>query len=115
MRSFWQNRRKSRLSRKGAGVTLEGPPPPAGLLRVGDRPCQPKHLILPVGLPSRPNLSAAIISPMAAVSAITGLSETFATQLDDRCLFGCAGLARGRALLANGPMRLPANTATFST
>ena len=36
MRSFWQNRRKSRRSSKGAGVTLEGAPPPAGLLRVGD-------------------------------------------------------------------------------
>jgi len=38
MRSFWQNRRKSRLSRKGASVTLEGPPPPAGLLGVGGLP-----------------------------------------------------------------------------
>ena len=37
MRSFRQNSRWSRLSDVRSTVTLEGPPPPAGLFLIGDR------------------------------------------------------------------------------
>ena len=91
---------QSRLSRKAASVTLEGPPATAGLLCIGDLPCQPKHLISRAGLPNRLKSSVVTTSPMVDASAVTGSLAMSAILRDDPC--SCAYMARGAGPRAAG-------------